>query len=63
MKKRIVATICSFAVCAVAFMCAGNSARASEEFFNGSLMIKGFAKETLYYRTSWEPGEARTHDS
>jgi len=63
MKKRVLAAMCSFAVCAAAFMGAGNSARASEEFLNGDLTIKGFAKEALYYRTGWDHGESMYHDS
>jgi len=42
---------------------AGKPALASEEFLGGDLIVKGFFKETVMYRTSWEPGESKYHDS
>ncbi len=44
-------------------MCTGRPAQASEQFCDGKLEISGFAKETVYYRTSWDKGEEKYHDS
>jgi hypothetical protein len=44
-------------------MCTGRPSLASEQFLDGRLEISGFAKETVYYRTSWDKGEEKYHDS
>jgi hypothetical protein len=44
-------------------LCAGKPAQASSQFFDGRLEVSGFAKETVYYRTSWDKLDKETHDS
>ncbi len=63
MRKRLVAAFFSFAVCACIMLCAGKPAQASSQYYDGKLEISGFAKETVFYRTSWEPGESGDHNS
>jgi hypothetical protein len=63
MRKSVLAVLCAFAACVCIILCAGSTALASEQFYDGKLEISGFAKETMYYRTSWEPGESHYRDS
>ncbi|MCX5900370.1 MAG: hypothetical protein NTX06_06495, partial [Proteobacteria bacterium] len=65
MRKKVLVAVSAFAVCACFMLCAGKPAQASSQFFDGRLEISGFAKETVYYRTSWddEKLDQETHDS
>ena len=63
MRKSFIAALCLGAMCASIVMCNGKPAQASTQLYDGKLEISGFAKETVFYRTSWEPGEGGDHDS
>ena len=63
MRRNFIAALWPAALCACIVLCTGKPSPASEQFYDGKLEISGFAKETMYYRTSWEPGESHYHDS
>jgi hypothetical protein len=63
MRKRFIGALGMFVVCACIVTSTGSPVMASEQLLNGALEISGFAKETIFYKTSFGPGEKSDHNT
>ena len=63
MQRIVLFTASALTVVSLIFLCALQQARASTEFMDGKLIINGFVKETMFYKTQMYDRDEEWHDN